>query len=179
MLYTILNLIVDVVATTLGFLFWLRFWCQAVRVRPPAPFGEFIAKLTDWLVKPLRRVIPGAGGYDWASLVAAFLIALAAVSITSLLGGRFMPGAVLALALYQLISWILYALMGALIIEIIFSWVNPHAPLAPFVRALNAPVMRPFRRILPPIAGVDLSPILAFIVLRIALYLAGGLLVLA
>lgn len=179
MLTSILTLILDVVASTLGFLFWLRFWCQAVRVRPPSPFGDFIVRLTDWLVRPLRRVVPGVAGYDWASLVAAFLVALAFAAITTALGNRFMPGAVLALALYQLLSWILYSLMGALIIEIVFSWVNPNAPLAPFVRALNAPVMRPFRRILPPIAGVDLSPILAFIVLRIALYLSGAVLLMA
>ncbi|MDO8298617.1 YggT family protein [Lacisediminimonas sp.] len=169
MLYSILNLIVDIVASTLGFLFWLRFWCQAVRVRPPSPFGEFMTRLTNWLVMPLRRVIPGVGGYDWASLLGAFLVALVAATILSALAGRLMPATVLLLALHQLASWILYCLMGALIIEVIFSWVNPQAPLAPFVRALNAPVMRPFRRILPPISGVDLSPILAFIVLRIAL----------
>lgn len=179
MLTSILTLILDVVASTLGFLFWLRFWCQAVRVRPPSPFGDFIVRLTDWLVRPLRRVVPGVAGYDWASLVAALLVALAFAAITTALGNRFMPGTVLALALYQLLSWILYSLMGALIIEIVFSWVNPNAPLAPFVRALNAPVMRPFRRILPPIAGVDLSPILAFIVLRIALYLSGAVLLMA
>ena len=169
MVYSIINLIVDIVASTLGFLFWLRFWCQAVRVRPPSPFGEFIARLTNWLVMPLRRVVPGAGGYDWASLVSAFFIALLAAVILSALVNRLMPVTVLLLALHQLATWILYSLMGALIIEMIFSWVNPNAPLAPFVRALNAPVMRPFRRILPPISGVDLSPILAFIVLRIAL----------
>lgn len=169
MVYSILNLIVDIVASTLGFLFWLRFWCQAVRVRPPSPFGDFIARLTNWLVLPLRRFIPGAGGYDWASLVGAFLVALLAALVLSAVANRLMPATVLLLAVHQLASWILYSLMGALIIEVIFSWVNPNAPLAPFVRALNAPVMRPFRRILPPISGVDLSPILAFIVLRIAL----------
>lgn len=175
MLTSILNLIVDAVASLLGILFWLRFWSQAVRVRPPSPIGEFTIKLTDWLVKPLRKIIPGVAGFDWASLVGAFVIAVAYAAIAVTLTGAFRAEAVLPLALYQLISWILYSLMGALIIEVIFSWVNPHAPMAPFIRALNEPVMRPFRRVLPPIAGVDLSPILAFIVLRIALALAASL----
>ncbi|MDB5796734.1 MAG: YggT family protein [Paucimonas sp.] len=176
MLFSILNLVVDTITGILGFLFLLRFWTQAVRVRPPSSLGEFVYRLTDWAVKPLRRLFPGVGGYDWASLVAAFLIALIGVLVTSAAAGRLAPGPVLLLSAYQLISWILYGLMGLIIIEVVLSWVNPQAPVAPFVRALNQPVMRPFRRILPPIGGIDLSPILAFLALRIALYLAGALL---
>jgi YggT family protein len=61
-------------------------------------------------------------------------------------------------------------------LEVIFSWVNPDAPLAPIVRALNQPLMRPLRRLIPPIAGVDLSPILAFLMLRVVLFVTDSLL---
>jgi YggT family protein len=60
--------------------------------------------------------------------------------------------------------------MGLLIIEVIFSWINPHAPLAPFVRALNEPLLRPLRRVIPPVGGLDLSVLAAFILLQIGLY---------
>jgi len=69
--YSIFNLIVDTVATLLAGLLLLRFWMQAVRVRPPLSLSQFMFRLTDWLVLPLRRVLPGLGGYDWASLVGA------------------------------------------------------------------------------------------------------------
>ena len=75
-----------------------------------------------------------------------------------------------------MIHWIAYGFIGLIVIEVIFSWVNPDAPLAPLVRALNDPLMRPLRRLIPPVAGVDLSPIVAFLLLRIALFAADNLL---
>ena len=153
MIYNLFNLIIDTVATLLAALLLLRFWMQAVRVRPPFPLGQFIFRLTDWLVLPLRRVMPGWGGLDWSSLLAAILVAL-----------------------LTLIHWVVYGFIGLIVIEVIFSWVNPDAPLAPLVRALNEPLMRPLRRLIPPIAGVDLSPIVAFLLLRIILFAADNLL---
>ncbi len=146
MLYSILGLIVDTVTGIFGAILLLRFWMQVVRVRPPMAFAQFMFQATDWLVKPLRRLLPGVGGYDWASFVGAFLVVLVAVALDLLL------------------------------IEVIFSWVNPHAPLAPLVRALNEPMMRPLRRVIPLMGGIDLSPIVAFLILRIALYLASAIL---
>jgi YggT family protein len=75
-----------------------------------------------------------------------------------------------------LIHWVVYGFIGLLFLEVIFSWVNPDAPLAPIVRALNQPLMRPLRRFIPPIAGVDLSPILAFLLLRVVLFVTDNLL---
>jgi YggT family protein len=165
----ILQLIVDTVAGVLGGVLLLRFWMQVIRVRPPASVGQFIFTLSDWLVRPLRRIVPGMGGYDWASLIGAFLVVLAASSLMLLFG---LSGqAVLLYALYRLLSWITYGFMGLLIIEVIFSWVNPYAPLAPFVRALNDPLLRPIRRVLPAIGGIDFSVLVAFLLLQIIQYL--------
>jgi YggT family protein len=80
------------------------------------------------------------------------------------------------MSLLRLVQWALYGLMGLLLIEVIFSRVNPHAPLAPLVRALNEPLMRPLRRVIPPLGGIDFSPIVAFLLLRIALSLASAIL---
>ena len=165
----ILQLIVDTAATVLGAVLLLRFWMQAIRVRPPASVAQFTFTLSDWLVKPLRRVVPGAGGYDWASLIGAFIVVLLATSIYFLagVGGE----QVFLWALARFVKWIIYGFVALLIIEAIFSWVNPHAPLAPFVHALNDPLLRPIRRVVPPIGGLDLSVLVAVLLLQIALYL--------
>ena len=89
MLDSVLTLIVDTVAIVLAGALLLRFWMQAVRVRPPMELAQFTYQLTDWLVRPLRRVLPGAGGYDWASVIAAFLVALVATAVDLLLRGGF------------------------------------------------------------------------------------------
>lgn len=176
MLYNIMMLIVDTAATILAAVLLLRFWMQAVRVRPPASIGQFVYTFSDWLVKPLRRLVPGAGGYDWASLLGAFLVALVSTALTLWAMAALEPATVLLLSVHKLIQWSLYGFMGLLIIEVIFSWVNPHAPLAPFVRVLTDPLMRPLRRVIPPIGSIDLTPLVAFILLRIALYLTASLL---
>lgn len=170
----ILQLIVDTAATVLGGVLLLRFWMQAIRVRPPASVAQFTFTLSDWLVKPLRRVVPGAGGYDWASLIGAFLVVLLATSLWFLNG--FTGEQVFLLALGRFVKWIVYGFIALLIIEAIFSWVNPHAPLAPFVHALNEPLLRPIRRVVPPIGGLDLSVLVAVLLLQIVLYLASKVL---
>jgi len=78
---SILKLIVDTAAGVLGGVLLLRFWMQLIRVRPPSSVAQFTFTLSDWLVRPLRRIVPGMGGYDWASLLGAFLVVLAATSI--------------------------------------------------------------------------------------------------
>jgi len=169
---SILQLIVDAVATILGGVLLLRFWMQAIRVRPPASVGEFTFTLSDWLVRPLRRIVPGLGGYDWASLIGAFLVVGLATCIYFLLG---YPGELVALKiLYRFLSWILYGLMALLIVEAVFSWVNPHAPLAPFVRALNDPLLRHLRRVVPPLGGIDFSMLVALILIQIVQLLLRG-----
>lgn len=164
----ILQFIVDIVAGLLGAVLLLRFWTNAIRVRLPEQFRQFVHTFTDWLVLPLRRIVPGAGGHDWASLIGAFLVVLVASSVVLLRGatGEMM----LLYALHRFLTWILYGFMALLIIEAIFSWVNPHAPLAPFVRALNQPVLRPIQRVVPPIGGIDLSVLVALVVIQILLF---------
>jgi len=165
----ILQLIVDTVAGVLGGVLLLRFWMQVIRVRPPASIGQFIFTLSDWLVRPLRRVVPGMGGYDWASLIGAFLVVLVASAVMLLAGWTGQQ--VFLYALYRILNWIIYGFMGLLIIEVIFSWINPHAPLAPFVRALTDPLLRPLRRVIPPLGGLDITVLVAVVLLQIIQYL--------
>jgi YggT family protein len=157
----------------------LRFWMQIVRVRPPQPIAQFTFQLTDWLVKPMRRVIPGVAGFDWASFFGAYLIALLCTALKVWIVLDALPGSVFALALISVAQWIIYGWTALLILEVIFSWVNPHAPLAPFVRALNAPLLKPIRRFVPLLGGLDISPMVLFLLLQVAskmlAYLSGML----
>jgi YggT family protein len=165
----ILQLIVDTAASVVGGVLLLRFWMQVIRVRPPSSIAQFTFTLTDWLVRPLRRLLPGVGGYDWASLIGAFLVVLVASSVMLLAGWS--GQTVLLYALFRFLNWIIFGFMGLLIIEVVFSWINPHAPLAPFVHALNDPLLRPIRRVMPPIGGIDFSVLVALILLQIVKYL--------
>ena len=132
MLFTIIQLIVNTIATILGGVLLLRFWMQAMRVRPPQSLGQVIFTLTDWLVKPLRRVLPGVGGYDWASLFGALIVIAAATTVFFLNG--YTVEMVAILTLYRFLTWMLWGLTILLLFEAVLSWVNPHAPAAPFVR---------------------------------------------
>jgi YggT family protein len=161
----ILQLIIDTAASVLGGVLLLRFWMQAIRVRPPAQVAQFTFTLTDWLVRPMRRLVPGVGGFDWASLIGAFLVVLLANSIMLIAGWP--AEAIILGALFRFLNWIIYGFMALLIIEAVFSWINPHAPLAPFIHALNDPLLRPLRRVIPPIGGIDLTVLVALILLQV------------
>jgi len=163
---SIVMLIVDTVAVLLGGVLLLRFWMQAIRVRPPSSVAQFTFQLSDWLVRPMRRLVPGVGGYDWASLLGAFLIVVLATSVRWFAGYPF--DLIMLMALHRFLQWILYGFMILLVIEAIFSWVNPHAPLAPFVRALNEPILKPVRRVVPLVGNLDLSLLVALVLLQIA-----------
>ena len=177
MLHSILTLIVDTVAGVLAGVLLLRFWMQVVRVRPPVSLAQFTFQLTDWLVRPLRRLVPGVGGYDWASLLGAFLIVIPSIIVRLKMWFDFSIEIVLLQSILRLVEWGLYGFIGLILLEVVFSWINPRAPLAPFVRALNDPLLRPLRRIVPLIGNIDLSSFVALILLQIVLQLLNTLVV--
>lgn len=173
MLQNILILIVDTVAGFLAAILLLRFWMQVVRVRPPATVSQFTFQLSDWLVMRLRRLVPGLGGYDWASFIGALLVAVLAMTIHAWLISAFSVEVVLILTLKCMLRWITYGFIGILVLDAVFSWVNPHAPLAPFVRALTDPLLRPLRRVIPLVGNIDLTPMVALGILFIVQQLVG------
>jgi len=178
LLYNLFSLVLDTVTGLFAGVLLLRFWMQIVRVRPPQPVAQFTFQLTDWLVKPMRRVIPGVGGFDWASFVGAYLIALLCTAIKVWILLTTLPSAVFLLALISVAQWIIYGWTALLILEVIFSWVNPHAPLAPFVRALNEQLLKQIRQIVPLLGGLDISPMILFLLLQVAskalMYVSGS-----
>ncbi|MBC3931012.1 YggT family protein [Undibacterium curvum] len=167
MLHELLTFVVDTITGLFASFLLLRFWMQVLRVRPPAQLAQAIFQLTDWLVHPIRRLVPGYKGYDWASLIATFLVALVAMLVDFWVLAQFPVQAILIMALFRVVQWILYGLMALLVLEAIFSWVNPSAPFAPLIRALNEPVLNPIRKILPSLGGLDFSPLLALLLLQV------------
>jgi YggT family protein len=135
-----------------------------------------VAALTDWAVKPLRRVLPGYRGYDWASLVIAWLLqalwlfTLMALGSAALSGG--LAGLVAALAVVELIKATLWIVIGTVFLQALLSWVAPDGPLAGVLNALTFPLLTPVRRVVPPLGGaLDLSPLIVIVLAQLVLML--------
>jgi len=165
---------------TLGDLFalalLLRFMLQLLRAPARNPFSQFVAALTDFVVRPARRVIPGLGGLDLATLALAWLTEMAQFWIVLQLKGyvpRSATGialtAVAALAAIQLVRLAVYVVMVAVVVQAVLSWVNPYSPLAPLLASVTRPFLRPFQRMMPTIANVDLSPLFVLILCQLLL----------
>jgi YggT family protein len=155
-------------------LFLLRFMMQLARVSFAGQLGDFVMRLSNWAVKPLRRVIPGLMGIDWASLLAALALEMLLVAIlVAIIPGPTLDGGALTLILWLtargLLRLTIYILIGALILQAVLSWVNPHAPLVVPAWQLTRPLLAPIRRILPAISGIDLSPLVAILLLQVVL----------
>ena len=160
----------------------LRFLLQLVKADFYNPISQFLVKITNPLVIPLRKVIPGIGGLDLASLLLAVLLQVLAIVALMLLNGLGMPNPLM------LVVWSILGIVGllvniyffALLAMIILSWIagGSSNPAISLLHQITAPVMAPFRKVLPAMGGLDFSPILVFIlinVLQIALrHLAGG-----
>jgi YggT family protein len=165
---------------TLGNLFviavLLRFMMQLFRVPFRNSFAQFIVAITDFAVKPLRRVVPGLLGLDWACLALAWLVELAVVTAGywldgfpfGLAGGGVWP-MMLGLAVVKLLSLAVYLVIGLTLVRAVLSWVNSNTPLMPVVYALTEPFLRPLRRIVPMVANVDLTPLVLFILCQLVL----------
>lgn len=154
----------------------LRFYLQWARAPFHNPFSQFIAALTDFAVKPLRQIIPGLFGLDLASLLLAWLVEYVLLLALAGLGGLFTlnadPSMFIAigfLATLKLVRVSVYILLGAVLVQAILSWTNPHTPLAPLLHRLTEPFLHPLRRIVPPLANVDLSPLVLFILCELVL----------
>jgi YggT family protein len=167
--------LLDVVFGLFTYALLLRFAMQLLRAPFRNPLGQAVIALTDWLVKPLRRVLKGWKGIDWASLVATFLFQfLWLLAYRLVFGGFAMLGAalpfLLAATLIALVKAMLWLLIVVVIVQAILSWVAPDGPLAGLLNALTFPFLRPVRRVLPPIGGtLDLSPLVVIVVAQLLL----------
>jgi YggT family protein len=170
MLGQIASFLVDTVVTLFVFLLLLRFHFQWLRVPFRNQVGEFVLLSTSWMVVPARRVIPGFRGLDLASLAAAWLIQALGEWLLFAIAGR-SPGivALFLVAAVDLLRYSLYILIGAVIIQVVFSWINPYTPVAPVLDALTRPFLRPLRRYVPPVGNFDLTPLVLVVLVQVVL----------
>jgi YggT family protein len=169
MAYQILSFLLDVVAGLLGGACLLRLYMQYQRISFGNPIGRFVFALTNWLVLPLRRILPAIGRVDTASAVAVFLIQLAQFAILWLLAGmggglELLP----VLALFGVVRLAITGLMGLVIIYAILSWVQADSPIVDVMDRICAPLLRPWRKLVPLVGGIDLSPLVLLVVLQVA-----------
>ena len=167
MAFQIVSFLLDVVAGLLGGACLLRLYMQYQRIPFGNPVGRFIFALTDWIVLPLRRVLPGYKRWDFSSLIAAYLFELAHFGILALMIGRGYS-AVPMLAVFGLVRLLISGAIGLVIVYAILSWVQADSPIVDVIDRLAAPMLRPFRRIIPLVGGFDLSPLALLVVLQVA-----------
>ncbi len=170
--------LIDAVIGFFSLVLLLRFFMQLNRVSFVNQIGTFVVQLTNWAVKPLRRVVPGLGGLDLASLLPAWVLQCVLVLVVYLLRGSAVAVDEGTLALLVLWHGLLgtlrvaiWVFIGALFLQAILSWVNPRSPLGYPVMQLTQPILRPIQRFLPPIANIDLSPLVGILLLQMLLLL--------
>ncbi|WP_372881064.1 YggT family protein [Psychromonas sp.] len=156
----------------------LRVWLQVARADFYNPFSQFVIKATQPVVGPLRRVIPGLGGWDLATILFAFVIACLKITTFSLmLGASMNPIVILISGLVILITAVFKLLFWVLILRAILSWISRgHNPIEAVMIQLTEPLLAPVRRFIPPIGGLDLSMLVVLIGLQFLEMLVNDLL---
>jgi len=147
----------------------IRLLLQWVRADFYNPVSQFLVKITDPVVKPLRRIIPGFGGID----VATLLLAITVIALKSMIVFQTVNPLVIAIvSLEATITLCLNIFLYAIIIQAILSWVNPdpYNPAVSLLNSLTFPILKHFRKLIPPISGMDISPIFAIITLLFVQY---------
>ena len=154
----------------------LRLLLQWVRADFYNPVSQFLVRVTNPALVPLRRVIPSIGRLDTASVV--LMLALEVISVTllgTLASHDLSWGQVIVLSVQKLLMTLLMTYFFLIIIAVILSWVarDMRNSSVPLIFQLTEPVLRPFRKVIPPIAGIDLSPLFALIGIRFLILLLG------
>ena len=190
MLIQALIFLLDSVATAFVAVLLLRFHLQATRASFNNPLSQFAMTLTDFAVKPLRRVVPGLWGLDMATLMLAWLVQLLLVLLIVMLtggAGGLNPAAFAGIALLALLELTKIALWMVIILQFLLfvvSFTNPHSPYMGLLNSLNRPFARRIQKVIPPIGHIDLSPmvvvllclmLLNFILPWLALQVRAGL----
>lgn len=146
----------------------LRVLLQAVRADFYNPICQFLVRVTNPAIKPLRRVIPGFMGIDMAGVFLLFVVQTIELLLISWIAGPALhfPG-ILLLAVTELLRLLIYVYIFAIVVMAVLSWVNPDPtnPVVPLLWRLTNPVLAPARQLLPSMGGIDISPMLVIILL--------------
>lgn len=153
----------------------LRLLLQLARADFYNPVSQFLVKATSLPLRPLRRFIPGYGGIDFAAVVLLLIVKLLEITLISLFPEfpTLAIGGALALAVIELLKLLVNVYIFGIIIMAVLSWISPgtYNPVAALLHQLTEPVLRPFRRLLPPMSGLDLTPLIALIALWMVMLL--------
>lgn len=145
----------------------LRFLLARVRADFYNPLSQFIVKVTNPAIKPLRRIIPGYMGIDWPSIVLLFAVQITEIILVTLVTSGRIPAAegLLVLTIANLIKEVIYVYIFIILIQVVISWINPGAynPVTTLLYQLSEPVLKPVKRLLPPAGGFDFSPLVVLI----------------
>lgn len=175
MFLQILYFLLDVAAGLLGGACLLRLYMQHQRIPFGNPVGRFVFALTNWIVLPIRKVLPGYKRWDFSSLIAAYLFQLAQYGILWLVMTGGSAAAVPLLALFGLVRLVISGAIGLVIVYAILSWVRADSPITDVIDRLAAPLLRPFRKIIPLVGGFDLSPLALLVLLQVAAIIVANL----
>lgn len=177
----ILIFLVDTILGLFSLALLLRFYFQLLRVPYYNSVSQFLIAVTDFIVRPARRFIPGWAGIDLSTLVLAWLLECIIIAsmymvqehdfeiniVTSL-------GVMGLLGIVEIIKTTLYIVLMMIIMQAVLSWVNPHSPLAPLLDSFTRPFLAVFRKRIPPVANVDLSPLFVLILIQVLLMVVAG-----
>lgn len=168
-----LNFLITTLFDLFAFVVMLRFLMQLTRADYYNPLSQFVVKVTDPLLRPLRKLIPGVGGHDIAALVLCFLTLLVKYILVKMinLGSATAAGGwagTFLLAFGGLIDLVFVVFIYTILAMVILSWVAPGGhPISGLLRSITAPVLRPVQRFMPAVGGFDLSPLVALILLQL------------
>lgn len=168
MIGEIFQFLLDIAAMLLGAMLLARAWMLFVRLHPFNPIHQSISQFTQWLVQPLRNVLPLRGRIDWACLAGAWIVAFVywilfiTVALQSLPAAGMLPS-ILGASLLSVVRWGFNLLVWLTLIQAVLSWVNPMAPVMPVLRTMTDPILEPIRRALPTPGGIDLSPLVVLL----------------
>lgn len=153
------------------FALMLRLIMQWVRADFYNPVSQFVVKITSPVVRPLRRVIPGYGGLDFATLLLVLVFTAVKLSLVAIINGASLGDinllGLLIKTLLDTVDLVLNIFLFAIIIQAVLSWVNPdpYNPMMGLLNSITWPVLKHFRKLLPPMGGFDLSPLFAIILI--------------
>lgn len=157
----------------------LRFLLGAVRADFYNPISQFLVRITNPLLVPLRKVIPSIGKFDSAAMILMIVLQLVSVTLVLLLRKQDISSTILVIITLGELVWLMInVFMFAIIIQVIASWINPgsYNPLTSLLHSLTNPLLRPIQHLMPAIAGIDLSPLFALIGLQVLRMLVAPLL---
>ncbi len=181
MLNQILIFLLDTLLGLFSLALLLRFYMQLLRAPYRNPLSQFLVALTDFIVRPARRVIPGFSGMDLSTLLLAWLAqCILLTGVHMLQGYNFSSTIGIAVAglallgLMEIIKMTLYIILVAVIVQAVLSWFSRHSPLAPTLDSFTRPFLGIIRRRIPPIGNIDLSPLIVLVIIQLLLFIVAG-----